>query len=180
MTLRCEYRYVSTEARAEYLKANAPERVYNAYMKLTDGAAQADLWRLAVIYAEGGVYMDIDATLVWPLEGILDDSSEAFYIKMRGNTHYTNYFLAAAPQQPAYARAIDIIIHNIENRDEALGIYDTTGPTVLNQALEGLDVEFRDRKLVCIQGTFTNEYFQYLDRPRGKWIHSQPEDLIKK
>lgn len=97
MTLRCEYRYVSTEARAEYLKANAPERVYNAYMKLTDGAAQADLWRLAVIHEEGG-----------------------------------------------------------------------------------LDVEFRDRKLVCIQGTFTNEYFQYLDRPRGKWIHSQPEGLIKK
>lgn len=36
MSLDYEYRYVSTEERAEFIKANASERVYNAYMQLND------------------------------------------------------------------------------------------------------------------------------------------------
>lgn len=46
MSLSYDYRYVSTEAREEYIKQNAPKEVYDAYVQLTDGAAQADLWRV--------------------------------------------------------------------------------------------------------------------------------------
>ncbi len=52
MSLDYEYRYVSTEGRAEYLKEHASKEVYQSYIKLTDGAAQADLWRLAVLSNE--------------------------------------------------------------------------------------------------------------------------------
>ena len=61
-----------------------------------------------------------------------------------------------------------------------MGVYHSTGPTVLNKALEGKNVTTEDRKYVCIQGTFTNEHFQYIDKPRGKWTHINPEDLVKK
>ena len=46
MSLDFEYRYVSTEEREEFIRQHAPARVYDAYIKLNDGAAQADLWRL--------------------------------------------------------------------------------------------------------------------------------------
>lgn len=46
MSLSYDYRYVSTEERLEYIKANADERVVKAYSQLTDGAAQADFWRV--------------------------------------------------------------------------------------------------------------------------------------
>ncbi|RLA79851.1 MAG: glycosyl transferase, partial [Epsilonproteobacteria bacterium] len=34
-------------------------------------------------------------------------------------------------------------------------------------------------KYTCNQGGFTNEYFQYIDKPRGKWTHAKKEDLLK-
>lgn len=61
-----------------------------------------------------------------------------------------------------------------------MGVYHSTGPTVLNNILSAKAViHTQDRKYVCIQGTFTNEHFQYIDKPRGKWTHINPEDLVK-
>lgn len=59
MSLSYDYRYVSTEEREAYIKANADERTFNAYSKLTDGAAQADFWRIFTLLREGGIYIDI-------------------------------------------------------------------------------------------------------------------------
>jgi len=190
MSLDYEYRYVSTEAREEYLKSSVSTEVYESYMKLTDGAAQADVWRLAVLHKEGGIYMDIDATLVWPLKRLLSDIKSSLFIKIKKNTEYTNYFLATEPDNPIFKEALELIVDNVMNYaqgERAKGVYDTTGPMVLNRVLEERNVTAResqvtsrDRNHVCIQGTFTNEYFQYMDKPRGKWTHLDPDDLIKK
>ena len=180
MSLSYDYRYVSTEAREEYLKQNAPKEVYEAYLKLTDGAAQADLWRVTTLYKEGGIYMDIDATLVWPLSKLLKGVKDALYIKIKNDTEITNYFLATAPNNPHFKKVMDAIVNNIENYDPKKGVYGTTGPKVFNDVLANEAIQSKRRRYVCIQGTFTNEYFQYLDKPRGKWTHMKSEDLIKK
>jgi len=179
MSLSYEYRYVSTEAREEYLRENAPKDVYEAYMKLTDGAAQADLWRVTTLYLQGGIYMDIDATLVWPLSRILNGVKDALYIKIKNDTEITNYFLATAPNNPHFKKVMDAIVHNIHNYDPKVGVYGTTGPKVFNDMLADQPIQSKRRRHVCIQGTFTNEYFQYLDKPRGKWTHQDPNKLIK-
>lgn len=178
-SLSYDYRYVSTEARKEYLKENAPEEWYKTYCRLTDGAAQADLWRLFVLYQEGGIYMDIDATLVWSLDTLINNE-ESLYIRVSNNTEITNYFIASNPGNHYLKECLDLIVHNVENYDPEMGVYHSTGPTVLNKVLEGKAINAKDRKYVCIQGTFTNEYFQYLDKPRGKWVHMDTRDLVKK
>ncbi|WP_322975738.1 glycosyltransferase family 32 protein [Plesiomonas shigelloides] len=180
MSLSYEYRYVSTENREDYLKKHAPKEVFDAYQKLTDGAAQADLWRVFTLYKNGGVYIDIDASLVWPLNSTLKMVKEALYIKIKGNTEITNYFLATKPDNYDFKVVLDTIISNIENYDSIQGVYGTTGPRVFNVALKDRHVDSRPRRYVCIQGAFTNEYFQYLDKPRGKWTYQKPEDLVKK
>ncbi|MCG9679302.1 glycosyltransferase [Vibrio sp. Isolate24] len=180
MSLDYEYRYVSTEERQAYLKNHAPKEIYEAYLKLTDGAAQADLWRVVTLYLEGGVYMDIDATLVWPLKRILQEEDHSLYIKIKNDTEITNYFLATYPNNPDYKDVIDKILHNINHYDPRKGVYGTTGPQAFNDTLKDRKINSRRRRYVCIQGTFTNEYFQYLDKPRGKWTHQDPNDLIKK
>ena len=38
------------------------------------GAARADIWRLAVLYVYGGVYIDIDADLLLPLDKVCINS----------------------------------------------------------------------------------------------------------
>ena len=59
-SLSYDYRYVSTEARSDYIEKYADPRTFAAYSQLTDGAAQADFWRLFTLYQDGGIYMDID------------------------------------------------------------------------------------------------------------------------
>jgi len=178
LSLDHDYRYVSTEERLEFIRDNTPEEVYECYKRINDGAAQADLWRLIVLNLKGGVYLDIDANLVWPLSRITQGKRHVF-IKNKQDTQITNFFLATAPDNPIYQKTIDLIINNIKNRDETQGVYSTTGPEVLSNALQGEDVDFRSYRYTCIQGSFTNEYFQYLDKPRGKWIHTSAKDLIK-
>ena len=55
-----------------------------------------------------------------------------------------------------------------------------TGPTVLNDALEGKEFNSRYYRETCVQGSFTNEYFQYIDKPRSKWTHMKNSELLIK
>lgn len=178
MSLSCDYHYVSTEARDEFFRQHAAPEVCTAYFQLNDGAAQADLWRLLALTTYGGVYMDIDATLVWSLHSLLGTQKE-LYIEIKKNKEITNYFIASVSSNLNLQTAIEQVVLNINNYSVG-GVYQTTGPAVLNQVLMGKDVNTKERKYVCIQGAFTNEYFQYRDKPRGKWIHTDPKDLVKK
>ena len=172
-----EYRYVSTEAREAYIEANAPERVAKAYALLNNGAAQADLWRMLVLYNEGGVYMDIDAHLVWPLSKMIQPEDTELFLRTKKD--FSNYFIAAAKGHPALKKTLDIIVENIEARDVAAGVYNMTGPNAFNRALEGMKFNYRLYRYICVQGSFTNEYFQYVDHPRGKWTKMDRSELLK-
>ncbi|MDQ7066904.1 MAG: glycosyltransferase [Sulfurimonas sp.] len=98
MSLSYEYRYVSTEEREKFIKEHASQEQYKAFSQLTDGASQADFWRLLVLNFSGGIYMDIDAHLVWPLSKIIkEDDIEVFLLNKR---HYTNYFIASTKNNP--------------------------------------------------------------------------------
>ncbi|MDU8923561.1 glycosyltransferase [Pasteurellaceae bacterium LIM206] len=172
-----DYRYVSTEARADYIKAHAAPRLFEAYSKLTDGAAQADFWRIFTLYHEGGVYLDIDGHLVWGLSAIIDPEDSEVLITRRDK--YTNFFLASAKGNPFLKDTLDIIVDNIEQRRIQGGVFVLTGPITLNQALKGKDVNTRRDKFTAAQGSFTNEHFQYMDKKHGKWNHTKNEDLLK-
>lgn len=177
MSLSYEYRYVSTEERLEFIQNNASKKSIEAFEKLTDGAAQADFWRLFVLNKLGGIYMDIDAHLVWPLSKIIKpEDSEVILLNKE---HYTNYFIASKENNPILEKSLNVIINNIKNKKIDGGVYNMTGPAVLNLAIGDKSVNHRYYKITCIQGSFTNEYFQYLDKPRGKWTYKKNEDLLK-
>jgi mannosyltransferase OCH1-like enzyme len=114
MSLSYEYRYISTEARLTYIESTASEEVFSAFKMLVNGASQADVWRLLVLNNEGGVYLDIDAHLVWPLSKIIkSDDKEVFLLNKE---HYTNYFIASKPNNPVLEETLRIIIDNINNK----------------------------------------------------------------
>lgn len=172
-----EYRYVSTEGRLEYIRNNTSQEIFEAYEKLTDGAAQADLWRMITLSKEGGVYMDIDAHAVWPISKMIqEDDDEVF---LMNKEHYTNYFIASCKNNPHLEKTVSIIVSNIQAKKLGRGVYDLTGPAVFNIAIGDQPVNHRYYSITCIQGSFTNEYFQYIDKPRGKWTHAKKEDLLK-
>lgn len=177
MSLDWEYRYVSTEDRLIFIQTHASKQLSDAFEQLTDGASQADLWRLFTLNFYGGVYMDIDAHAVWPLSKIVKPEDTEVFLMTKHN--YSNYFIASAKNNLYLEKALEIIVDNIEQKNIGNGVYHLTGPTVLNKAIGDNLVNSRHNSITCVQGSFTNEYFQYIDKPQGKWTHSKKENLLK-
>lgn len=67
---------------AAFVREEMPSEVAEAYFLISPafGALRADLWRYCVLYVYGGVYLDIDATLLKPVASWLgsDDSGVLF------------------------------------------------------------------------------------------------------
>lgn len=174
-----EYRFMITEARADFIRGNYPGEIFDNYSKLQIGAAQADFWRLLVLQKYGGVYLDIDAHVVWPLGWIIKPVFEELYITTKGG-EISNYFIASKPDNPHLAGMIEVVLSNIKER-RLDNIYELTGPGVFNKMLDIDKVNTRYYRYTCNQGNFTNEYFQYLDKPQGKWTREQEKiDIVRK
>jgi mannosyltransferase OCH1-like enzyme len=71
-------------------------------------------------------------------------------------------------------------MNNIEENNLD-NVYELTGPGVFNKILDTKKVNTTNYRITCNQGNFTNEYFQYIDKPQGKWTKAQRViDIIKK
>ncbi len=176
MAPRFAYRFMVTQDRDEYLQQAHPD-VYQAYQRLTVGAAQADLWRLAVLYDQGGVYLDMDGCLMTRLEKRLKEDQQQLFITNR-KKRFTNYFIAAAPGNLAIKQVLDQALDNIAHHRVESGVYHLTGPGVLNQVLTTNELKHRNYRYTCIQGVLTNQHFQYIDKDDGKKWTQIPKDQI--
>mgnify|MGYP002623893442 CR=1 FL=1 len=157
---------------ARYMAEHAEKRTAAAYARLENGAAKADLWRLQVLHDFGGVYLDMDGTLVAPLAPLLRGRRE---LLVADDLRFTQYFMATVPRNPLFAEFIDAVVGNVENYDFAAArpVFWTTGPAALEKVFfRHPEVKFASRRDVCRQGVYTNEHFQYLDRPHAKWTHN--------
>jgi mannosyltransferase OCH1-like enzyme len=173
-----EYRFMVTKEREMFIRTYYPDDILQAYKKLQIGASQADFWRLLVLQKQGGIYMDIDAHLVWPLGWILKKDLSAIYLRIKTG-EISNYFIASAPNNPQITQMVELIHNNI-NENTLRNVYDLTGPGVFNQVLKGQEYATTYYRETCNQGNFTNEYFQYIDKPQGKWTKEQKKtELIK-
>jgi mannosyltransferase OCH1-like enzyme len=173
-----QYRFMATAERELFIRENCSQRIFDAYSRIQIGAAQADFWRVLVLQKYGGVYMDIDAHLVWPLEKILTPDQEELFLQIKTG-EISNYFIASKPNNPNLAAIIDQIVENIEN-ETSENVYDLTGPGVFNKVLGDRNVPKRYYLYTCNQGNFTNEYFQYIDKPQGKWTKEQKKTAVLK
>lgn len=174
-----EHRFMLTEERADFIRKNYPPDIFDAYARIQIGAAQADFWRVLVLQKFGGVYMDIDAHLVWPLASIIPLDQEELFLQIKTG-ELSNYFIASKPDNPNLAAIMDQIFVNIKTNSSP-NVYNLTGPGVFNKVLGNRAVPRRYYLYTCNQGNFTNEFFQYIDKPQGKWTKEQHKvDVIRK
>jgi mannosyltransferase OCH1-like enzyme len=173
-----EYRFMNDAELAEFIKTSFPGEIFEAYSKIQIGAAQADLWRVLILKKFGGVYLDIDTHVVWPLGYIIKPTYKELYVRDR-EQRLSNHFIASVKDNPHLDDVIAAILDNIKNA-KSKNVFELTGPAVLNRVLKPFDVPTAYFKYTCIQGTFTNEFFQYVDHPQGKWTRAQEHVSIIK
>lgn len=166
-----EYRFMTTAARSDFIAQHYPGEIFRHYSRLQIGAAQADFWRVLVLQTHGGVYLDIDAHLTWPLGRLLGPDRQSLFIRTKRDT-LNNFFIASKPNTPQLEAVIRAINTNIE-ANTIRGVFDMTGPGVFNRVLDIRSVNTVLYRYACTQGSFTNEHFQYIDKPQGKWNREQ-------
>jgi mannosyltransferase OCH1-like enzyme len=178
LTPTFEYRFFTDKDCLEFVEKHFPSETLDCYSRLQIGAAKADVWRVLALIKEGGVYLDIDATLLWPPEKFLLAGQKELFIQARNGT-LTNYFMAAAPGNSILSAVSERIQANIA-QNTLRNVFEMTGPAVLETIGNDKEVQVEESRLVCRQGVFTNKYLQYPNETGGYWAQEQIEKNIVK
>jgi mannosyltransferase OCH1-like enzyme len=105
-------------------------RVASAYARIGPGAFRADLWRYCELYANGGVYVDIDTACLGAVYDVLDPSASLAVPVDLDPTNLFNAFVAAAPEHPVMRMCIDAVVENVEANKPQFGL-GFSGPGLL-------------------------------------------------
>ena len=126
-----EHHFFSDRRIASFIQEKMSVRVLDAYNAILPGAFRADLFRLAWLYHEGGVYIDLDLEPFVPLRDILDADDDFFSSQDVEEDWIYNAVLAARPGHPFVKRALDRLVGNIDKRFYGANPMDITGPSQL-------------------------------------------------
>ena len=99
----------------DFLVQHFPGTGYaTTFHTLRYGAHKADLFRYAVLYVLGGIYVDIDIPLVRPLEEVVDLSRNAIYTSLAKQPGCIfQAVIAAPPRQPLFLHLMDFMKSNV-------------------------------------------------------------------
>jgi hypothetical protein len=115
-----------------YLAAHFPVPVAAAYRRARDATTKADLFRLAALLREGGIWADMDDRCLAPLPQLIPLGVAACFWQ-EGSGHLCNNFLAAMPGHPVLRRALTAAVTAI-NRGDRDKVWMLTGPGLLSRA----------------------------------------------
>lgn len=162
-----------------YLLDNFGENYANAFDSLIPGAFKCDFWRYAILYKQGGVYIDIDMVPEKPLSEILKDSYEFVSVVDRpwhGMTGIYQAFLACVPGHPILLTSLELSFANIVSRKDAdISNLCITGPCVVGTAMN-LFWNRLDTNTPIKPGKYKNGIFLY--DFNGKIVTDKDGDVI--
>ena len=127
---------------AEHFSGTDTLRAFN---QLKVGAARADLWRYLVLYREGGIYLDLDAEIVTPIDELVHDDEGALVSREETPHFMVQYMLVFEPGHPILARAIELSTRaildgpEIPKGDDAWildPVLYMAGPPIFNRAVD--------------------------------------------
>ena len=129
----CTYRRWNDAEARRYLAALDRPDLLRAYREAKHVAIRADVFRLALLLTEGGVYLDADDRCARPIDTLLPPGAEAvFYQEHLGSIG--NNFLAAAPGNPIIATALNEAVRAVlEGAGESTWL--ATGPGLLSRVV---------------------------------------------
>ena len=134
---RNAFQHVSfTEGTAStWLAANSTFEVVRAFRRVAHPAQRADIFRLAYLAKEGGIYADADDRRVAPFDALVPKAA-TFVGYQEDYGTLGNNFLAAQPDHPVIQRALGMVVAAI-NRGDADSVWLSTGPGLLTRAFAG-------------------------------------------
>jgi mannosyltransferase OCH1-like enzyme len=132
-----EYKYeFYDDARVEsFFLAEYDQHVFESYKKINIGAVKADMFRYAVLYKKGGVYVDIDSSINDKLDSFIKPDDKAI-ITLEGHPEfYAQWALIYDAGHPFLKRTMEKILENISLNKYPNDGHKMTGPSVYTEAI---------------------------------------------
>ena len=95
-----EWLFMDDDRCNQFIKDNFNSDFYNMYNSLPFGVMKADVWRVAVVYVYGGVYVDIDCECSKPFSEWLNEKDKLIVAIERENGSLCNFAFASSPKNP--------------------------------------------------------------------------------
>jgi hypothetical protein len=126
------------DERREFIKTNFPEDILIAYDTLKPGAYKADLWRLCILYINGGIYIDIKFNCINNFKFIAFTEREHLlldrpYQWKEGEIGLANGIIVAKPKNNLLLRCINKISKNVKNKYYGFNDLYPSGPGLLGE-----------------------------------------------
>ncbi|MCB8883974.1 tetratricopeptide repeat protein [Acidisoma cellulosilytica] len=126
-----EYRLFNDATARAYLEARLPPPVLYAYIRARDPTTRADLFRLAVLALDGGVWSDMDDRCQKPIGQLFRTSDRAVFWQERSG-YICNNFMAVVPDHSIMRRALVTAVTAI-NRGDHDKVWMLTGPGLITR-----------------------------------------------
>ena len=118
----------------EFIQTHFKQDVLDAYDRLIPGAYKADLWRLCVLFINGGIYMDIKFCCVNGFKLIELTESEHF-VKDRPHNSIYNALMVCKKGNIFLYKSIRQIVENVKNKYYGETPLSPTGPKMLGAVM---------------------------------------------
>jgi len=122
----------------KFIQNNFPEDILTAFNTLKPGAYKADLWRLCILYINGGIYIDIKFNSINNFKFIALTEKEHLVLDRpnawkKGEIGLHNALLVAKPKNILFLRCINKISENVKNKYYGFNCFYPTGPGLLGE-----------------------------------------------
>ena len=122
----------------KFIKKNFSKDILVAFDTLKPGAYKADLWRLCILYINGGIYIDIKLNCINNFKFIALTEKEHFAIDKpynwkEGEIGLWNGILVSKPKNKLFLRCINKISKNVKNKYYGFNDLYPTGPGLLGE-----------------------------------------------
>lgn len=103
-----EYEFMDNNECFTFIRENFDDKFVEMYKSIPLDIMRADVWRIAVIYINGGIYCDTDVFCLKGLGDLIEGEELVIFTEEKGGT--SNFFFAAKPKHPSLKRVLDLMV----------------------------------------------------------------------
>ena len=140
-----------------FITENFNSQIVECYHRLNIIVAKVDFWRYLILYHYGGVYVDMDSTIIGSLDNLIHEDDDAIISKENNPYFYVQWGLIFQKNHPILKHTIELLIHNITYNLYPNDIHKMTGPSVFTEAVNTI----KKTQYINIYGIDYENYFQF-------------------
>lgn len=163
---RYDYRFLTDSEIDRFMIANFNAETVEIFRAMPLGVMRADMWRYAVLYVHGGVYVDLDTECLAPIEEWLPPEAN-LVVGLENDLHFCQWAIAAAPGHAVFTHVLEMIKRRwrdgVRLEDEHF-VHWHTGPAVwTNALLEYLQLDGQTPARACASASGESSGIRLLD-----------------